>query len=314
MNIRQFSVLLTSIAVLSLLFTSYAAAETHDGQTFTVTATTDVVDALPGDGVCETASGNGMCTLRAAIMETNALIGADTIILPDASYPLTIPGADEDQGATGDLDITDQLTIVGAEDTWSSIFATGLGDRVLDIHSSASSVSVTWIYLGDGEESDGGGIRNTAALELTHVNIVENHAAYGGGIYSTHVLDLIEVHISSNSASYSGGGIYNLGVLRAQNSFFKYNSAVQNGGGAYTKSPYYQEFENTEFMDNDADSGAGIYNETDLTLIGSVILSNDATSNGGGIYNLGEVTSRRLRMSIKTVLHSLVGGPITQAT
>jgi CSLREA domain-containing protein len=178
MKTRQLSVLLTSIALLSLLFTSFAAAETNEGQTFTVTATTDVVDALPGDGVCETAPGNGMCTLRAAIMEANALIGADTILLPEADYELTIPGAGEDESATGDLDITDELTILGAENTWSSIFATGLGDRVLDIIFSAGSVSVTWITLSGGEETYGGGIRSYAALELTHVNIFQNDAAW----------------------------------------------------------------------------------------------------------------------------------------
>ena len=40
----------------------------------------DAVDANPGDGVCSTAG--DQCTLRAAIQETNALAGADSITLP----------------------------------------------------------------------------------------------------------------------------------------------------------------------------------------------------------------------------------------
>jgi hypothetical protein len=36
----------------------------------------DVVDANPGDGECETAHGNGVCTLRAAIMEANRATGS----------------------------------------------------------------------------------------------------------------------------------------------------------------------------------------------------------------------------------------------
>ena len=34
---------------------------------FAVNTVADGHDATPGDGVCETASGNGICTLRAAI-------------------------------------------------------------------------------------------------------------------------------------------------------------------------------------------------------------------------------------------------------
>ncbi|HLF22534.1 MAG TPA: CSLREA domain-containing protein, partial [Burkholderiales bacterium] len=36
---------------------------------FTVNSTVDAVDFKPGDGVCETALGNGVCSLRAAIQE-----------------------------------------------------------------------------------------------------------------------------------------------------------------------------------------------------------------------------------------------------
>ena len=46
---------------------------------FIVNNTTDAADFAPGDGVCETAAGNGICTLRAAIREANALAGDDTI-------------------------------------------------------------------------------------------------------------------------------------------------------------------------------------------------------------------------------------------
>ena len=45
----------------------------------TVNSIADAADATPGDGICETATGNGICTLRAAIQEANALAGTDTI-------------------------------------------------------------------------------------------------------------------------------------------------------------------------------------------------------------------------------------------
>ena len=78
-----------------------------------------------GDGVNP---GNGFCTLREAIINANSptatdttggdcatgSIGSDTINLPSYSYTLTVAGTGEDACATGDLDITDDLTINGA--------------------------------------------------------------------------------------------------------------------------------------------------------------------------------------------------------
>src|SRR5437868_10366420 len=56
---------------------------------FVVNSTGDGDDAFPGDGQCETAVGNGVCTLRAAIEETNAHAGGDGIFF---SIPTTDPG------------------------------------------------------------------------------------------------------------------------------------------------------------------------------------------------------------------------------
>src|SRR5216684_4826120 len=59
--------------------------------TFVVNTTADTVDANPGDGLAQDSAGN--TSLRAAIMEANALHGADTIQLPAGTYFLSIPGA-----------------------------------------------------------------------------------------------------------------------------------------------------------------------------------------------------------------------------
>ena len=48
-----------------------------EAATFTVNSTADAVDAAPGDGVCATAG--AVCTLRAAIQESNAFAGTDTV-------------------------------------------------------------------------------------------------------------------------------------------------------------------------------------------------------------------------------------------
>ena len=72
-----------SVLILSLLKLVPTAAVT-----FTVNSTADTGDATPGDGVCD--AGGGVCTLRAAIEEANALAGSDTIQFAIGSGPRTI--------------------------------------------------------------------------------------------------------------------------------------------------------------------------------------------------------------------------------
>lgn len=57
---------------------------------------TILLAALPKDGICDTTTGSG--TMRAAIMESNACVDANTIILPVGTYLLTIPGYELGKG------------------------------------------------------------------------------------------------------------------------------------------------------------------------------------------------------------------------
>src|SRR5437870_10369966 len=78
--------LTATLLILALKCGGYSPAH---AASFTVNSTLDAVDASPGDGLC--ADATGACTLRAAIMETNALPGADEITLPAGVYALSIP-------------------------------------------------------------------------------------------------------------------------------------------------------------------------------------------------------------------------------
>ena len=84
------------------------------GTLFVVNSTRDEDDAATGNGVCETAPGNGQCTLRAAIEEANTVVGAESIIF---TIPLSDPGCTAGV-CTINLgsalpDITDGVTITG---------------------------------------------------------------------------------------------------------------------------------------------------------------------------------------------------------
>src|SRR3954454_998191 len=71
------------------------------GNPFDVTTTDDL------------ASCTEFISLRCAINNANATPGADTVHVPTGDYQLTIDGNGEDAGQTGDLDITESVTIAG---------------------------------------------------------------------------------------------------------------------------------------------------------------------------------------------------------
>jgi CSLREA domain-containing protein len=132
--------------------------------TFTVNSTMDAVDVSPGNGVCLTDI--GVCTLRAAIQETNALAGEDLIILPAGAYLLTRTGAWEDQCVTGDLDVRGSLTMRGDGPDRTIVDGNSL-DRVFDLVPPASAtvrLEGIGIYNGllptsTGYFDAGGGVR-----------------------------------------------------------------------------------------------------------------------------------------------------------
>src|SRR5215211_81227 len=107
--VRFFSI----IIILTILLAQFGLRPAAAAENFVVNSMADLADANPGDGLCKTGI-TGDCTLRAAIQEANELAGADTVSIPAGTYALTIEGAGEDAAASGDLDITEALTITGA--------------------------------------------------------------------------------------------------------------------------------------------------------------------------------------------------------
>ena len=105
--------------ILAATLTMLMSPSSSSAETFVVNDTRDVADAQC-DGVCATS--DGKCTLRAAVQEANCHPGPDVIsLVPDAvngteslTYVLDNVGPQEDQAATGDLDIMDDLSIIGA--------------------------------------------------------------------------------------------------------------------------------------------------------------------------------------------------------
>ncbi|MFN8523436.1 MAG: CSLREA domain-containing protein [Chloroflexota bacterium] len=121
----------TLVALTVALLLSFAGlVGIADAATFAVNTTTDAVDDTPGDGNCRTAS--NQCSLRAAVMEANALGGSHTITLGTNTYPITIAGTGEDAAATGDLDVTANITVQGVSSA-TTVIDGGAVDGVFDV-------------------------------------------------------------------------------------------------------------------------------------------------------------------------------------
>jgi len=239
-------------------------------QNFIVNTQNDSPDVILADGVCADALGN--CSLRAAVMESNALGGSHEISLPDGQYVLSLAGQGEDQSATGDIDINSDITITGTSAFGTVINADSL-DRVFHIlPGNAVEISLITIEEGYAFPGNGGGILNEGALVLNQLHISNNTS---------------ELNQGGNTIGGFGGGISNEGDLNASRITVFDNVAKggigtngSNGGGGGGSSPGL---------------GGGIYNGG----TGNVVLENCTISSNlavGGKYSNGSTNGGNFTM------------------
>ena len=225
----------------------------------------DSEDEDPGDGYAVDSAGR--CTLRAAVMEANALAGDNTIVLGSGEYTLTRFASGEDAAAWGDLDVTspELLRIVGNPD--GTTIRNTYNDRIFHVFAGAT-LELEDLDLRDGATfspavDDGAGIYNSGTLKTTNVSIEGCYAdGDGGGIWSDGSVWLENTSVSSNTAVDYGGGIATWGPLGSL--------SVSNG---------------CTIDGNQAAVGGGISTNVSTIISGDVTISgNTATSTGGGIF------------------------------
>lgn len=239
---------------------------------FSLNSTLDEADASPHDGAC-LSTPSGLCTLRAAVQQANHTSGPDTILLqPGLTYRLTLPGL-EDQGAQGDLDLSDDLTLAVQGDGRATVDGNGAvtGDKVFSIGANAS-VSMTGLVIEGGRFlGPGGGLYNAGTLTLIRVTVRDNTAeSLGGGILNAGSLSVSSSTISGNHASVDGGGIHQVtytATLSLISSTLSGNTADGFGGGLYVISGTVNLASTTL-----------AYNRADYDMSGN--------GSGGGIYRL----------------------------
>ena len=290
-------------------------------------------------GVTTTADEYGAgatCSLREAIQASNADApfggcpagsGSDVITLPAGTYLLSIPGSGEDANATGDLDITSDVSMRGAGTARSVIDAAEF-DRVLDVDPAASgaSVSVSELTIRGGmttgpSDQDGGGIRNQGALTLSRLLVTQNSSGDdGGGVESggsTAMLVVTDSAIVGNTAAAGGGGETGGGFRNDENATSTLtnvtvsgNVADQNGGGILNHSGTVTlnnvtVTANTADANSDGDGNGGGMELSFLTAVTNLkntIVARNTDSSPGGFENHPDCS-----LAITTQGHNLIG-------
>ncbi len=310
------------LRIASFLFVLATASFPHAtrGATIAVTDTGDDFDAGP----------NGTCTLREAIVAANGDIpvdtcapgsASDTILLPAGTFTLSIPGRDEDANATGDLDLTSDLRLVGAgagativeggpnaENAVDRVFHV-LGPATVDIE----DLSVRHGHaLASVTSTSGGAISaEQSSLTLRSVEVRDSrcettgwfYTCRGGGIHAdAGTLTLADVVVAANDAGGPGGGV---DASTALNQFIRtvVSDNVGNGQGGGLRVSGTTSLAQSAVVRNHArgvlcpapcspsGSGGGIWNSGPLVISNSTVAHNGASNGipqsgrGAGIFN-----------------------------
>jgi CSLREA domain-containing protein len=291
MKARIFVAGLAAMCAASMTIAAGAAANTY--------RVNRVNDPTPG------ACTKGNCTLREAVIAANGHAGADVILLKRGKrYSLSVPGTGEDAAATGDLDITDSLTIKRAKpqtrkqrrqratvdakqidgvfETLGDISTTfnglvvrggrapfnGAHDGGIDVEDGTANV-INSIVRDNFGDDDGGIGTNSALLVIRRSRIVNNsvdliNGDVGGIDGNGDGLKLIRSTVAGNTGAGNGGGIYLHATTLISNSTIQGNRTTGNN-----------------------DDGGGVYvsftSSDVVTVLNSTIARNRSLDDGGGI-------------------------------
>jgi CSLREA domain-containing protein len=202
-----------------------------------VTITQDTNDGICGGPL------NFPCSLRDAIISANARPGEDTIHVPPGNYRLTIPGSGEDNAATGDLDIWENVTIHGSGAGVTIVDALA-NDRVFHIVSAWDWANLFDLTIRGGNSTtspvsdNGAGILNEGvAVNLIRCIVEDNvtTSGSGGGLQNSGGVVFVRESVVRDNLATNGSGISSAyGTVVIENSTIEGNYLVGGypAGGA----------------------------------------------------------------------------------
>lgn len=274
------------------------------GETITVTGTADGIDTTGCPSACP--------TLRSAVIYANGNANGatkfDKIILGAGTHALTIAGSNEDAAATGDLDATEAVNIVGAGVGATTIDGGGsagtLQERIITAHAVQLGISDLTMTNGFAKHGHGGAILGLSgsSLALTNCAVTNNTATWDGDYISDRntlgVEDTPLDGIPGTAAlpegtieeQGSGGAINTSAPMTIENCIFRGNTAsnIVDTGVADPDS-----HDGGNFLVKVGNGGA--INASDYTVINNSTFGSDVAIdansnvaiNGGGVFLTG---------------------------
>lgn len=313
---RKFTLLHLVMFALVLLAAWHPQWIAQAGTVIRVTTTTDELNT------------DGDCSLREAVQAANTNLAVDAcpagssdstdeIVIPAGTYTLSVLGASENDGLTGDLDITESVNLVGSGTTGTVLNANHI-DRVLEV-SGLTTVMISRLTITggtapiEGSQSRGGGLLvKGSTVTLDRVTVRNNQASTSGGGIDNFGGRLTIVHstLRQNNA-LRGGGVYNGNSLVITNSLIVDNVASQNGGGVDNFDTAV--LENVTFSGNSAGTnpdtgdglGGGIFSDGIVSMVNATLQGNI----GAAFNNEGEGRLVNVIMSANGTVNCV--GPIT---
>ena len=287
---------------LSVLVFVFAATAVVASQAVasTLTVNTAFDDTGPYDGLCSLrdaieavdspGSQNGACA--------PAAFGPNTIVLGALQYTLSAPN--------GELSIAStvrDLTIRGAGEKRTTIDASNLGDRALEVEAGAT-VTITDLTINGGHAqagqpgasatsgtaepggpgANGGGILNDGTLTVLDAAVTNSQAGAGGaGGFSGASFTDPAVIGGPGGDGGQGGGIFNSGTLALTGATLAGNQGGAGGGGGEGGQDNVASPSGVGGAGGAGGAGGGVANDGgSLTINGTTINGNTAGGGGGG--------------------------------
>lgn len=261
-------------------------------------------DELNGDADCSLREAIQAANTDAAVSGCAAGSGADTITLPAGTHRLRRVGANEDGNATGDLDVVQDVTILGAGG-FLTVIDGNATDRVL--HVRVGNVVVEDVVFQNGlvpqaatgasctnqldcdvtaaHGRPGGGILTDAGTSTTLRRvIVENNQAGRGGNAGNVSCPTAGAECKTWSGEGGdGGGVYGAGALTIEQSLIDQN---RNGatGAAGVVSSCGAGGDCFSGTGSGGDGGGVTVAGASMVLQKTTVADNESTDWAGGVY------------------------------
>ncbi|MBX7106090.1 MAG: right-handed parallel beta-helix repeat-containing protein, partial [Gemmataceae bacterium] len=228
----------------------------------------------------------GPGSLRQAILDANALAGADSIVFD----PVAFSSASTISLTTGTLTVTDSVSVIGPGAGLLTLDAKQKRGLTID-GPGTLAVTISGLTLTNGSTTgDGGGIFiANESVTLDHCTISHSTAlGNGGGVWAGVGSNLVltECDVVGSSAGARGGGLYSDCYTRFTDCSVLDNSAGKDGGGLFVRGATLALVTSTVARNSAGKDGGGMAMDfvVGSYLVSTTVSSNRAGQHGGGVF------------------------------